>query len=110
MLEDSGSYGLVKMEAKKSYLVSLGASGSLVTKLAGYTYVGSSTSGGYPGADGGTKRDRYPSGTEKPYMLQLGKCELFALAKSINWKLLVQRRGISKFAPVKQEPCEFTRR
>jgi len=57
------SYGVVKLEVKKSRLTALGATGSSVTNIAGYTYSGSSTTPTGPGQDGGTKRDRCPSGS-----------------------------------------------
>ncbi len=53
--------GIVKLEAKKGYLASLGATGSIVTDISAYTYYGSSTDN--PGADGGIKGDRCPQGT-----------------------------------------------
>jgi len=60
---DPSSFGVVKLEAKKSRLTELGATGSSVTNIAGYTYSGSSTTPTGPSADGGTKKDRCPAGT-----------------------------------------------
>jgi len=59
----TSSYGYIKLEAKRSYLTSLGATGYSVTNIVGRTYQGSSTSTLLPGPQGGTKIDRCPSGT-----------------------------------------------
>jgi len=61
-LTDSTSQGTVEMEVSKSYLASLGASGSTVSGIAGYTFSGSGTTQ-TAGANGGTQQDRSPSGS-----------------------------------------------
>ncbi|MBO3802449.1 MAG: hypothetical protein JTT11_01010 [Candidatus Brockarchaeota archaeon] len=59
----SSNYGYVKLEVKRSYLTSLGATGYAVTNIVGRTYCGSSTTTLLPGPQGGTKIDRCPSGS-----------------------------------------------
>ncbi|MEM2885710.1 MAG: DNRLRE domain-containing protein, partial [Thermoproteota archaeon] len=58
-----GSYGWVKLEAKRTYLTELGAAGYTVSEIDAISYQGSSTSTLRPGAQGGTKMDRCPSGS-----------------------------------------------
>ncbi|MGQ9514524.1 MAG: hypothetical protein ACUVTL_05685, partial [Thermoproteota archaeon] len=59
----SSSYGYVKLEVRRSYLTSLGATGLSVTNIVERSYCGSSTTTLLPGPQGGTKIDRCPSGT-----------------------------------------------
>ena len=71
------SLGVVKLEVKKSRLTELGASGSEVTNIAGYTYSGSDT--GYPDPGEGTKKDRAPLGTSYASYTMTGGAPEFPL-------------------------------
>ena len=64
LTDASGSTrGSVKFVVTRAYLYNtVGARGSQVISIDGYTYKGSSTSTN-PGADGGTQKDRCPSGS-----------------------------------------------
>lgn len=57
------TYGWVKLEANRNYMNTLGATGYSVTSIDGIAYQGSSTVTLRPGAQGGTKKDRCPSGS-----------------------------------------------
>ena len=58
----SSTQGTVELEATKSYLAGLGATGRLVNKIAAYTFSGVTTDSG-PGSSGGVQEDRSPSGS-----------------------------------------------
>ena len=58
----SSGYGTVELVVSKDYLHAHAGVGSSVTAISGASYIGSLTSTN-PGEDGGTKKDRSPSGS-----------------------------------------------
>ena len=68
----SSDYGYVKFVVSRDYLKAHGGAGSTLTSISGASYKGSSTATN-PGEDGGTKKDRSPSGSgTASYILQSG--------------------------------------
>jgi len=62
----SSDYGYVKLEVKKSYLTTLGASGDSVTNIVGRTYLASSTTTFLPGPQGGRRWTGAPLALPRP--------------------------------------------